>query len=64
MLVAEKTHMRRARDIVEELDEICTKMENILLETDAAVEEDENGATKLTARMQNLEEITEEIASK
>ena len=55
---------RRARDIVEELDEICKKNGNYSTETDAAVEEDEDGATKPTTRMQNLEEITEEIASK
>ena len=48
-----KAARRRARNIVEELDEISAKMETILLKTDAAVEEDEDGATKPTARMQN-----------
>ena len=42
---------RRARDTVEEIDEITAKMKTIILETDAAVEEDEGVATKPTARM-------------
>ena len=42
---------RQARDTVEEIDEITAKMKTIILETDAAVEEDEGVATKPTARM-------------
>ena len=55
---------RRARDCIEELDEINVHMETTLLQWDIAFEVDEHDVTNATARMMDIEKNFEKISIK
>ena len=55
---------RRARDCIEELDEINVQMETALLQWGIAFEVDEHDVTSPTARMMDIEKNIEEISIK